>query len=60
MAFGHLAEHVRHIVDIGGAIRLRLEALLLQEIFGHVWRRDGMTVQRSLLFAIGLELDLEI
>lgn len=59
VTFGHLTEHIGNIVDIGGAIRLRLEAFLLQEIFGHVWRRDGMTVKRSLFLAISLEFDLK-
>lgn len=44
MTLRHLAEHVGHIVDIGGAIGLRLEAFLLQEILGHVRRGYGMTM----------------
>lgn len=58
VTLGHLAEHVGHIIDIGGTIGLRLETFLLQEVLGHVGRRNGMSVQRSLLLTVGLKLNL--
>ena len=54
----HLSEHLGEVIGVGGAQRLGLEALGLQQIFGDVGRVDEHAVQRALLVPVPLEHDL--
>ncbi len=59
MVFGfYLSEHFWKVIDVGGAQRLRLEALGLQEVLGDIRGVDEHAVQRTLLVSICLEHNL--
>lgn len=60
MSWRYLSEHLGEIVDISGAQSLSLEALRLQQVFGHIRRVDQHTVQRALFIPVGLEHDLDL
>ena len=54
----YLSEHFWKVVNVGGAQRLRLEALWLQQVLGDIRGVDEHAVQRTLLVAICLEHNL--
>lgn len=54
----YLSEHFWKVVDVGGAQRLRLESLGLQQVLGHIGGVDEHAMQRTLLVSICLEHDL--
>lgn len=54
----YLSEHLREVIDVGGAQRLCLEALGLQQVLGDVRRVYEHAVQRTLLVSIRLEHNL--
>lgn len=55
----YLSEHFWKVVNIGGAQRLCLETLRLQQVLGDVGCVDEHAVQRTLLVSIRLEHDLD-
>jgi len=54
----YLSEHLREVVDVGGAQGLGLETLGLQQVLGDVGRVDQHAVQEALLVPVRLEHDL--
>lgn len=54
----HLPEHLQEVIDVGGAERLGLEALGLEQVLGDVRRVNQHPMQRALLVPVGLEHDL--
>ena len=55
----YLSEHLGEVVHVGGAVRLGLEALQLEVVFGDVGRRLQQPVQLALLGPVCLEHDLK-
>lgn len=54
----YLSEHLRKVIDVGGAQRLRLKSFGLQQVLSDVRSVDEHAVQRTLFVPVGLEHDL--